>query len=258
MSALGPINYLPMSAIHLHIAASARSRTSNASSAANDSHEPSEHCAASSDPASVAPPVPAAAAAATTALTTYTLSDLAAHSLQSSLRNRWGEPVLPPVAATAAERAQSGRALAVACGCSRFQCDLQLRKPHFGASSSSLSADQSMSALSVSPSLSAATSSCLASCQSVWATVEERNRMLMSAASFQHPIIESSGLRMGDSIALQTVAECLLARMPGQLALVHSMIQVCFAFELYHDVQFTVNFGVSDQLLYELNFQFYF
>ena len=32
---------------------------------------------------------------------------------------------------------------------------------------------------------------------------------------------------MGDSIALQTVAECLLARMPGQLALVHSMVQVC-------------------------------
>jgi hypothetical protein len=25
---------------------------------------------------------------------------------------------------------------------------------------------------------------------------------------------------------LQTVAECLLARMPGQLALVHSMVQV--------------------------------
>ena len=237
MSALGPINSLPMSAIHLHIAASARSRTSNASSAANDSHA-SEHCAASSAPASVTPPVPAAAAAATAAPTTYTLSDLAAHSLQSSLRNRWGEHVLPPVAATAAERAQSGRALAVACGCSRFQCDLQLHAPHIGASSStaSLSARQSLSELSVSPSAPAATSSCLASCQSVWATVEERNRMLMSAASFQHPIIESSGLRMGDSIALQTVAECLLARMPGQLALVHSMVQVCFHFNC-HDEQ---------------------
>ncbi len=56
--------------------------------------------------------------------------------------------------------------------------------------------------------------------------------MLMSAASFQHPIIESSGLRMGDSIALQTVAECLLARMPGQLALVHSMVQVCFLYQM--------------------------